>query len=507
MGTQRRTDQQAVAYFLARLVFVSTLAWAWAADQLLMPLPQQTRLFWWGLGIITAVGLVTAPLVFRRIVDLPTAMLIALPFDLAGLAAWVVAFGSYLDPMYAIFVALAVIYSLVLPRRQAVLTTLSSVAVYTFALGAAGIVYPALRPPAEQLNGALFFLGSKILVMLAAGLYTASVIDAKRKRRRQAVAAEEELAEANRNLALRVEQLQAVSAITEIVHKNLDVESVADEVAVVVGRVIGVTECVVLIIEKATGQRLFAARTPNAGDDALMSCVPVHDHHGLQVMFCAPGDEAALLAQDDVCILSAIASQLVIAVENSRLYKLTRQLSMTDGLTGLYNFRYLQERLAEETERARRYRHEVSLLMIDTDQFKEFNDRFGHPAGDAALAELGRVLHGAVREVDVVCRYGGEEFAIVLPETGARGAYVAAENLRDAVREHRFCNGEGVAECQLTVSIGFATYPQHAADCEELLREADDALYRAKHEGRDRVRAPLAKGSQSAAVAVAGTEE
>ncbi len=507
MGTQRRADIGAVAYFVARLIVVLALAWAWAAGQLLMPLEAQVALFWFGMFAITGVGLVLAPFVARRTIALPTAMLVALPFDLTGLAAWVVAFGSYLDPIYAIFVALCVVYALVLPRRHSVITTISSVLVYAFALAAAGVVYPVLRPSAEQLDGALFFLAVKVLVMLGAGLFAAAVMDAARRRRSQAEAAEVDLAEANRNLALRVEQLQAVSRITEIVHKNLDVESVAEELADVVARVIGVSECIVLILEKGSGTRVFAARTADAGDESIMSCVPVHEHHDLQVIFCAPGDEAVLLETDDVLILEAIASQLVIAVENSRLYKLTSRLSVTDELTGLYNYRYLQHRLAEEVERARRYQHEVSLLMIDTDQFKQFNDRFGHLTGDIALAELGRVLHHAVREVDVVCRYGGEEFAIVLPETDARGAYVAAENVRDKVREHRFCDEEGAPESRLTVSIGLAAYPQHAVDCEELLREADDALYRAKHEGRDRVRAPLAKGSQSAAVAVAGTEE
>ncbi len=507
MSIERRADRGALAYFLARLVVVAALLWAWSTGQLLMPLAAQRAYFGWGLLVIGAVGLVLAPLVARKILPLPTAMLVALPFDLAGLAAWVVAFGSYLDPTYAMFVALCVAYSLVLPRRHAFLTTISAVLVYLFALAAAGVVYPVLRPPAEQLNGALLFLSVKALVMLSAGLFTAVVIDAKRQRRLEAVAARQDLADANRALAMRVEQLQTVSRITEIVHKNLDVESVAGELAEVVARTIGVSQCTVLIIEKPGGTRLFCASTANAGDESLMSCVPVHEHHDLQVVFCAPGDEAVLLENDDVLILSAIASQLVIAVENSQLYRLTRQLSMTDGLTGLYNYRYLQQRLAEEVERARRYGHAVSLLMIDTDQFKEFNDRFGHPAGDLALAELGAVLRGAVRSVDVVCRYGGEEFSILLPETDARGAYAAAENVRDAVREHRFCNEDGSPECRLTVSIGFATYPQHGVDCEELLREADDALYRAKHEGRDRVRAPLAKGSQSAAMAVAETEE
>ena len=443
MSAQRRADIGVVAYFLARLAIVVALAWTWAADELLVPLRAQSTFFGLGLLVITVVGLVLALFVARRVIDLPTAMLIALPFDLAGLAAWVVAFGSYLDPIYPVFVALGVVYALVLSRRHATIASFSSVLVYTFALVAAGVVYPVLRPPAEQLNGALFFLGVKIVVMLAIGLYVAAVIEAKRKRRSEAMEAEAKLAEANHNLALRVEQLQAVSRITEIVHANLDVESVAEELAYVVARVIGVSECTVLILDKSKGERVFIAKTHEALDEERMSCVPVHDHHDLQVVFCAPGDEAALLEQDDVLILSAIASQLVIAVENSQLYRLTQRLSVTDELTGLYNYRYLQHRLAEEVERARRHAHSASLLMIDADQFKEFNDRFGHRAGDMALAETGAALLGAVRDVDVVCRYGGEEFAILLPETDARGAYVAAENVRDAVREHRFCDDEG----------------------------------------------------------------
>ena len=224
--------------------------------------------------VIAVVGLVLAPLVVRWRVGLPTAMLVALPFDLAGLAAWVVAFGSYLDPMYAIFVAVAVVYALVLPRRPAVISTVSTVLVYTFALAAAGVLYPALRPAAEQLNGALFFLAVKVLVMLAAGLYTSAVIAAKRRRRRQAEDAEAELAEANRNLAVRVEQLQAVSRITEIVHKNLDIESVAEELADVVAHMIGVSECIVLILEKPTGERVFVARTRTRGTSRSCRACP-----------------------------------------------------------------------------------------------------------------------------------------------------------------------------------------------------------------------------------------
>jgi two-component system cell cycle response regulator len=130
------------------------------------------------------------------------------------------------------------------------------------------------------------------------------------------------------------------------------------------------------------------------------------------------------------------------------------------------------------------------MLMLDADDFKKFNDTYGHIAGDVALAEIGAVLRTAVREIDVVCRYGGEEFSVVLPETDAEGAFVVAEKIRESVASHSFADGDGKRGVHVTVSIGLATYPSSAADREELLRQADDALYQAKHLGRDRVRAP-----------------
>jgi diguanylate cyclase (GGDEF)-like protein len=131
--------------------------------------------------------------------------------------------------------------------------------------------------------------------------------------------------------------------------------------------------------------------------------------------------------------------------------------------------------------------------MVDVDDFKHFNDTNGHVAGDAALRDLGTVVRSIVREVDVVCRYGGEEFSVVLPETDAAGAFVAAEKLREAVSRHRFSDAEGATGEHLTVSIGLASYPAHAGDKDELLRLADDALYQAKNGGKDRVRSPRSR--------------
>jgi diguanylate cyclase (GGDEF)-like protein len=207
------------------------------------------------------------------------------------------------------------------------------------------------------------------------------------------------------------------------------------------------------------------------------------------VVFCASGERLDHLVAEDRLLLTAVANDLTIAVENSELYKLTKRMAITDELTGLNNYRFMLQRLDDEIERARRFGRNLSLLMLDADDFKAFNDTHGHVAGDVALSELAGVMQAAVRDIDVVCRYGGEEFAILLPETDPDGAFVAAEKVREAVAAHLFADADGRKTERITVSIGLSTFPVPAADREELLRQADDALYVAKRTGRNRVRA------------------
>jgi diguanylate cyclase (GGDEF)-like protein len=161
------------------------------------------------------------------------------------------------------------------------------------------------------------------------------------------------------------------------------------------------------------------------------------------------------------------------------------QLAITDALTGLYNRRFFQSRLAAEVGRAKRYGRVLSLVMLDLDNFKEINDQHGHQVGDHVLAEVGKILAGNVRASDIVCRYGGEEFAALLPETGPEQAGRAAEKLRTRLKEHFQGGSDSVA---LTVSLGVASYPSPCvADENDLVKRADAALYEAKGLGRDRV--------------------
>jgi two-component system cell cycle response regulator len=167
--------------------------------------------------------------------------------------------------------------------------------------------------------------------------------------------------------------------------------------------------------------------------------------------------------------------------ERTRLEK----LAITDYLTGIYNVRYFQHRIIEEFTRAERHRIPISCLMIDIDHFKKINDTHGHKAGDLVLKEFAQQLRQLTRKSDVLARYGGEEFVIMLPQTAIQGAIAEAERIRRAITSHKF---KGLGRTYLTVSIGIAAFPNaRIRTYDELISAADDSLYEAKKNGRDRV--------------------
>jgi len=186
--------------------------------------------------------------------------------------------------------------------------------------------------------------------------------------------------------------------------------------------------------------------------------------------------------EEEKGLFSTFGNYSAQAIENAMLYKSTEHLSITDGLTGLYNHRQFQEQLGVEVKRAQRYDLNLSLIMIDLDHFKEFNDSYGHLEGDNLLRKIAQILKSSLRETDFVARYGGEEFAVILPETNKEGAAIAAERVRSTISEQTF----GEVGAKMTVSLGVACYPDDACLRADLIKKADDALYRAKREGRNR---------------------
>jgi two-component system, cell cycle response regulator len=216
---------------------------------------------------------------------------------------------------------------------------------------------------------------------------------------------------------------------------------------------------------------------------------------GVLALYDRLGAEA--FDDSDLHTLRTFAGQAGVAVQNVRVHEEAQRLSLTDPLTGLWNYRYLRESLRREVERASRFGRMLTVLMLDLDHFKDVNDRYGHAAGDTVLGEFARRLKLGLREVDVAFRQGGEEFVVLLPETDAYGGAIVAERLGAAIRDlpvpidaRRMdaVTGQPVDRIRVSVSIGVAVFPEHGVTAEQVLEAADDALYAAKKAGRDTYR-------------------
>jgi len=200
--------------------------------------------------------------------------------------------------------------------------------------------------------------------------------------------------------------------------------------------------------------------------------------------------------RDDLQPLESVADICAAAIQNASYFDRMKQLAYVDGLTGIHNRRYFEMRVVEELERAGRFQGRMSIIMVDIDNFKRLNDEFGHLLGDEVLRSVSTIMKQQLRKVDLVCRYGGEEFAIVVAETSGENALRVAEKLRRQVEGHHF---PGVPR-PVTISCGVADYPTHGITRDEVVAAADNALYQAKQAGRNRVVAASTKREFSASI-------
>jgi diguanylate cyclase (GGDEF)-like protein/PAS domain S-box-containing protein len=235
----------------------------------------------------------------------------------------------------------------------------------------------------------------------------------------------------------------------------------------------------------ATGDSTAECRHVVSGQGAY-ACLPLVSQGGAIgiVHFQLIGSGA--LSEGIMLMANMFAEQVGLSVANLRLREALRDQSIRDALTGLFNRRYLEEILERETRRAVRSEHVLGVLMLDLDHFKQFNDTYGHEAGDTVLRETAAFLTRSVRAEDIVCRFGGEEFVIILPLADLTATQARAERIRSKLRELTILH-QGKAVGIVTVSVGVAELPQHGTTPKTLLEAADAALYRAKREGRDRV--------------------
>ena len=236
-----------------------------------------------------------------------------------------------------------------------------------------------------------------------------------------------------------------------------------------------------------TGEAIFINET---GNDASfvepassfvqsIACIPMRVYNETigVINVTNKKNETGFIA-DDITMLSAVADQAAVSISKAQLW----EMAVNDSLTGLHVRRYFMVRLQEEVSRTERYEKTLSVVMADLDYFKAINDAFGHTAGDQVLKAVGEYLHGSIRDVDSVGRYGGEEFVILLPETEKAAARQLSERLRKGITDMELGNLPNI-----TISMGVATFPEDGSTAEELLQKADAALYEAKRRGRNRV--------------------
>jgi diguanylate cyclase (GGDEF)-like protein len=321
----------------------------------------------------------------------------------------------------------------------------------------------------------------------------------------------------------RASQLEAINAIAQQTTAVLDLKELLSKVCLLIGRAFQVSHVSVLLKEEeelvirahhgaltpripeggrmpagtglwgrtlSTGKTLIENDVTTAPDyvgfyqeTAARMCIPLVSFGQTLGVLVLDNAQAGTFNANDTQPLESVADICATAIQNAYYVERVKQLAYLDGLTGIFNRRFFELRIAEEIERARRFGAGMAVIMVDIDQFKRLNDEFGHLLGDEVLRQVSSIFHQQVRKIDVVCRYGGEEFAILLSQTNPQYALSVAEKLRRLVETWQF---PGVPR-PVTISAGTASYPDHGTTRDELVKAADAGLYAAKQAGRNRV--------------------
>ena len=225
---------------------------------------------------------------------------------------------------------------------------------------------------------------------------------------------------------------------------------------------------------------------PETHRETIAECLRCEVFPSAALVVVRSVENGKVVTRENAVPISNLASEAGLALEVVSLYDNMKIMAVTDGLTGLYNHREFYQSLRRELDRARRYRHTLSLLMIDVDDFKQFNDRFGHPAGDFALRMIAELLRKCARTTDIIARYGGEEFAVILPESTPGGSLMVAERIKTEVAGHNFIQNAS-DPVHLTVSIGIYSSDSGDVSEDQMVSLADEASYVAKKSGKNQV--------------------
>ncbi len=225
---------------------------------------------------------------------------------------------------------------------------------------------------------------------------------------------------------------------------------------------------------------------PLSANSRSLMIVPLTSHSTAMGVLVAESNDESKFHERDIQMLSIVARSAALALENAALHRRTEELTINDELTETFNYRYFVQKLQEEKRRAARYNLPLSLIMVDIDWFKKLNDSYGHEIGNLVLKGLSDIIKRCIRDVDVFCRYGGEEFVVILPQTPQVEATQIAERIRQQIEKAVIDTGKR-GKIKVTVSVGATSYPENGKSQDDLLAVADQALYRAKGGGRNLV--------------------
>src|SRR5438132_1542450 len=215
-------------------------------------------------------------------------------------------------------------------------------------------------------------------------------------------------------------------------------------------------------------------------------CLPLRSKHRVLGVIQLVNVNLQGMGDNEMFFLQSLCDYAAIAIENAKSVEKIQELTITDDCTGLYNARHLYKTLDSEVYRSARFGHEFTVLFIDLDHFKQVNDTHGHLVGSKLLSEVGYLIKAQLRLIDFAFRYGGDEFVVLLPQTGKDQALVVAKRLQDGFRASNFCREEGL-NLNVRASIGLATYPHDARDAHDIIRQADEMMYMVKNSTRDNI--------------------
>ena len=243
-----------------------------------------------------------------------------------------------------------------------------------------------------------------------------------------------------------------------------------------------------LVVPDVTADKRFAKRVDTLTQLQTQSiiCMPLKSRLRVLGVIQLVNVDLAHFSREEEFFLQALCDYAAIAIENARAVEKIQELTITDDCTGLYNARHLYKTLEQEVYRSTRFQYEFSVLFIDLDHFKQVNDTHGHLVGSKLLAEIGYMIKAQLRLIDSAFRYGGDEFVVVLPQTGKDAALVVARRIRDCLRASVFCKEEGL-NLNVRASMGLATFPHDAKSSHDIIRQADEMMYMVKNTSRDSI--------------------